>query len=76
MRPLRDITMMRMIDAITDKPRWTEKIQDEDIRKKWREEFYDAKDLTDVAGMSESMIKRACLSVPSGTNEPNPPAVC
>lgn len=49
-RPLRDITMMQMIDTITDKPNWMEKIQDPAIRAKWQQEF-----LTSETDISQSI---------------------
>lgn len=58
LRPLRDLVMMRMIDAITDKSKWMEKICDATIRQKWQEEFLVARHLTNVAAISEGMIKR------------------
>lgn len=35
---LRELTMLELINQITDKPRWTEKIHDETIVVKWRNE--------------------------------------
>ncbi|KAF6763605.1 hypothetical protein DFP72DRAFT_986495 [Ephemerocybe angulata] len=35
---LREITMLRFMNAITDKPKWTEKVFDEQIIKKWEQE--------------------------------------
>ena len=50
--------MMMMIDTITDKAEWMNKIQDQDIREKWSEELREAK-----IDISDSMIKRVscCL---------------
>jgi hypothetical protein len=52
-RPLRDLIMMRMINSITDKPNWTDKIQDQGITSRWRKEFLESGE--DVA---ESMMER------------------
>ncbi|KAF5323889.1 hypothetical protein D9611_008279 [Ephemerocybe angulata] len=35
---LREITMLRFMNAVTDKPKWTQKIFDEQIIKKWEQE--------------------------------------
>ncbi|KAF8656134.1 hypothetical protein AX16_002736 [Volvariella volvacea WC 439] len=39
---LREITMLRIMDAITDKPDWEKKILDTEITNKWREELKSA----------------------------------
>lgn len=36
--PVREVAMMMFMDKITDKPRWYEKVFDEAIVQKWREE--------------------------------------
>jgi hypothetical protein len=35
---IREQTMLEFINQITDKPNWTEKLNDESIIKKWRQE--------------------------------------
>lgn len=52
--------MMRMIDAITDKPSWADKIRVVEIREKWRQEFFASAELTEPAGISDGMVDRAC----------------
>ena len=34
--------MMQMVDTITDKPNWMEKIQDPAISAKWQQEFLES----------------------------------
>ena len=51
--------MMRMIDAITDKPNWVDKIRVAEIREKWRQEFFASAELTEPAGISDGMVDRA-----------------
>lgn len=35
---VREIAMLQVMDAVTDKPSWQQKILDDTIVKKWREE--------------------------------------
>ncbi|KAI9786310.1 MAG: hypothetical protein M1816_008051 [Peltula sp. TS41687] len=51
--PLRDLTMMRMIDKITDKVNWMVKREFPYIRAKWQQEF-----LTSEADISQSRVTR------------------
>jgi hypothetical protein len=36
--PIREVAMMILMDSLTDKPNWHEKVFDEDIVQKWRDE--------------------------------------
>ncbi|KAJ9318614.1 hypothetical protein DTO271D3_1276 [Paecilomyces variotii] len=44
---LRELTMLQIMNQITDKPNWDEKVFDEDIVGRWREEVRRGSDVTD-----------------------------
>ncbi|KAF7977248.1 hypothetical protein HWV62_4363 [Athelia sp. TMB] len=47
--PLREFAMMRLMNAITDKPGWNSKVFDEEIVAKWKSEAMSASGVTDEA---------------------------
>ncbi|TFK70996.1 hypothetical protein BDN72DRAFT_958380 [Pluteus cervinus] len=49
---LREFTMMNLMNQLTDKPKWDQKIEDPEIASKWREEALNIPDID----MSEQMV--------------------
>ncbi|RMJ21872.1 hypothetical protein PHISP_07263 [Aspergillus sp. HF37] len=45
--PVRELTMMRIMETITDKPNWEEKVFNEEIAAKWRQEIQDGESVTE-----------------------------
>ena len=62
--PLREYTIMDIVNSITDKPDWHRKIFDSDIAAKWREEILNP----DFQGPSANESRRA---QPRSENQPN-----
>ncbi|KAJ2933492.1 hypothetical protein H1R20_g3577, partial [Candolleomyces eurysporus] len=53
---LRELTMLRFINKVTDKPDWTKKVFDETIIAKWKQESVNLPDSTPSTQISESMF--------------------
>ncbi|KAF7967158.1 hypothetical protein HWV62_35668 [Athelia sp. TMB] len=60
--PLREFAMMRLMNAITDKPGWNSKVFDEEIVAKWKSEAMSASSAIDEAGDQEGRATDNALS--------------
>ena len=45
MLPVREVTMMQIMDSLTDKPGWERKVFDDEIVEKWRKEILTSEEL-------------------------------
>ncbi|KAH8797931.1 hypothetical protein F5884DRAFT_814113 [Xylogone sp. PMI_703] len=55
--PLREFTMLRIMDSITDKPNWNEKVFNETISEKWKHEMVHAEDRDVTEAMANWIIE-------------------
>ncbi|KAJ2915553.1 hypothetical protein MD484_g4880, partial [Candolleomyces efflorescens] len=58
---LRELTMLRFMNKVTDKPEWTTKVFDETIIAKWKEESVNLSDASTSTEISEQMFSY-CIS--------------
>lgn len=57
MIPTRELTMLHIMDALTDKPGWEEKIFNDDISEKWKKEAMSTKDRDVTEPMADWVIE-------------------
>lgn len=58
---MREVAMMMLMDQITDKPNWQEKVFDESIVQKWRQE---ARTLSEAPLFQRIMLEKETIRIP------------